>query len=298
MKFRLQIILVNVCRLFVGITFVASGMAKTLDPAGMEHKLLAYLRSWNVFTWTEDTSWLTAMVLTLATIEFLLGIWLLIGMRRRFTTICTALATLLFTLLTIYIYIVSPVPDCGCFGDAIKLSHGETLLKNIVLLALCIPLVVWPLKIIPLLRRKSYWLPSLYAVAFVLACGIYSSNRIPLVDFTSYVPGYAFTAAMEGQYGEKGIEDAFNFAVLDTASNDITPDVIQAQGYTFLVLSANLDQADYSVSDRINEIYRRSQEIADCRFFFLTASDSAAFARWKDRAAAEYTTNQIGRAHV
>lgn len=288
MKRWLSSLVVNICRFVLGTTFVASGMSKVLDPAGMEHKIAAYFRNWDFLTWTEGTAWLTAFVITLASVEFMVGIWLLIGMRPRLTTRLVTLITLCFTLFTVYIYIKEPVADCGCFGEAVKLSHGQTLLKNIVLLLLCLPPLLRPLKIIRFIRRGSQWMPSLYAAVFVVACGIYSSSYVPLVDFTSYVPGYSFNAAMEGKLGEKALVDAFNFAVLNTAGEDITPDVTLNEGYTFLVIATHLDRADRSMSDYITRLHDRAKQSDDFHFYFLTSSDEKAWESWQDATAAEY----------
>ena len=288
MKHWLSAIVVNVCRLILGATFVAGGMTKVLDPAGMEHKLMAYLRNWDVLTWTDGTAWLTTMVISLATVECLLGIWLLLGIRRKLTTRVTTLLTLAFTALTVYIYVREPVPDCGCFGEAVKLTHGETLLKNIALLILCLPPLLQPLKIKRFIRKHTQWIPSLYAAIFVVACGIYSSNNGPLVDFTSYVPGYSFNAAMEGKFGEKGVADAFNFAVMDSTGSDITLQVTLDTGYTFLAIAPRLEFVDCSVSDRITEIHERAATTGDCRFFFLTSSGNDEISRWRDITGATY----------
>ncbi|MBR1838220.1 MAG: DoxX family protein [Bacteroidaceae bacterium] len=289
MKKRIALyLIVNIARLVLGATYVFSGLTKAVDPAGMEHKLMAYFRQWDILTWTADSLWLTAIVLLLATVEFMLGIWLLIGIRRRFTSFALAAITAVFTLLTIYIYIKEPVPDCGCFGDAIKLTNGQTLLKNIVLLTLTLPILLYSHAIYRLVRRSTQWLASLVSAVFIVACGIYSSSYVPLVDFTNYVPGFSFNSAMEGKLGEQALEDAFNFAVLDTAGNDITPDVTLSEGYTFLAIAQPLSSTDRSVSDRIAEIYRRAKQQGDCQFYFLTASDSAAFATWRDATDAPY----------
>ena len=288
MKHWFSALAVNICRLIVGAVYVASGLSKVLDPAGMEHKLMAYLRHWDVLTWTDGTAWLTAMVIALAAVEFMLGIWLLLGIRRKLTTRTITIVTLAFTLLTIYIYVNEPVPDCGCFGDAVKLTNGQTLLKNLVLLIFCVPPLLWPLKITRYIREQSQWMPSLYAAVFVVACGIYSSSYVPLVDFTNYVPGFNFTRAMEGELGEKAMEDAFNFAVVDTMGNDLTPEVVFDTGYTFLALSSRLDQADRSVSDRLTEFFDCAQENGDFRFFFLTSSGREEMEQWRDATGAEY----------
>jgi hypothetical protein len=48
-----------------------------------------------------------------------------------------------FTPLTLYIALTNPVPDCGCFGDAIIISNWDTFYKNIFILAAAILIFVY-----------------------------------------------------------------------------------------------------------------------------------------------------------
>ena len=101
---------------------------------GMTHKLHAYASALNL-PYSQSMLLLEFAACTLGTIEFVLGVYLLLGVHRRWTARITTVFMLVFTALTTWIYIDNPVPDCGCFGDAIILTNAQTLLKNIVLLA-------------------------------------------------------------------------------------------------------------------------------------------------------------------
>lgn len=101
---------------------------------GMTHKLHAYASALNL-PYSQSMLLLEFAACALGTIEFVLGVYLLLGVHRRWTARITTVFMLVFTALTTWIYIDNPVPDCGCFGDAIILTNAQTLLKNIVLLA-------------------------------------------------------------------------------------------------------------------------------------------------------------------
>lgn len=89
---------------------------------GMAHKLHAYATAVGL-SLTDDSVLLQFGAVSLGVVEFILGIYLLIGVHRRLTTIVTALFMLIFTAITVWIYIDNPVADCGCFGDAITLTN-------------------------------------------------------------------------------------------------------------------------------------------------------------------------------
>lgn len=112
---------------------------------GMAHKLHAYATAVGL-SLTDDSVLLQFGAVSLGVVEFILGIYLLIGVHRRLTTIVTALFMLIFTAITVWIYIDNPVADCGCFGDAITLTNGQTLAKNIVLLSAAVYLSCYPQK--------------------------------------------------------------------------------------------------------------------------------------------------------
>ena len=69
---------------------------------------------------------------------------------------------------------------------------------------------------------------------------------------------------------------------------DITDSILQAPGYTFLLISPHLETADDSQLDRINLLYDYAQTHG-YGFYCLTASNKEGTERWTDRTGAEYS---------
>ena len=147
MKLSIKNILINICRLVLAVVFIFSGYVKAIDPLGTQYKLHDYAMAAGLSALAPD--WLTlAGSVTLSAVEFCLGIFLLFAIQRRLTTRLTLAFLAVMTLVTLWLYIANPIEDCGCFGDALKLTNGQTLLKNLVLLA-CAAMVAWrPMKMV------------------------------------------------------------------------------------------------------------------------------------------------------
>ena len=68
--------------------------------------------------------------------ETVIGTALITGVWRKSTAIAAMAFQAFFTILTLFLVIFNPEMDCGCFGEAIHLTHMQTFLKNLVLCAL------------------------------------------------------------------------------------------------------------------------------------------------------------------
>ena len=104
---------------------------------------------------------------------------------------------LVMTLLTIYIYAFNPVADCGCFGTAITLTNGETLAKNIVLLACAFIVLTQRRHSLRIITVHTQWLLSLYAMVYLLGVTLFSLHYLPLMEFTPYETGISIPEANE-----------------------------------------------------------------------------------------------------
>lgn len=94
-----------------------------------------------------------------------------------------------FTFLTFYSAYFNKVTDCGCFGDAIKLTPWQSFIKDVVLLVMIL-ILFFTYKYLPGHRRTSK--PGLaVAVATFIAfgVGIYAYLHEPFVDFRAYKVG-------------------------------------------------------------------------------------------------------------
>ena len=169
----------------LSLILLFSGFVKAVDPLGTQYKLQDYLEALGMGGMIAD--WLLLGVsIALSTMEFVLGVLLLFAISRRLVTKITLGMMVVMTCLTVWIYIANPVEDCGCFGDAIVLTNGQTLLKNIVLLALAALLAWKPLRIKRFISLKWQWITYYTAVAFIIAVSAYSLYFLPLIDFRPY----------------------------------------------------------------------------------------------------------------
>lgn len=192
-------VLVNIARLTLAVTFIFSGFVKAIDPLGFQYKIQDYLAAITDAYNTgliHDWGTLVAAVL-LAAFEFILGINLLFAISRRLTTKIVWLFMLVMTIITIWIFVANPVSDCGCFGEALVLTNGQTLMKNIVLLALATFLAWKPLDMVRLISRHNAWIVSNFSALFILAMSVYCLYKLPIIDFRPYHIGANIPEGME-----------------------------------------------------------------------------------------------------
>lgn len=192
-------VLVNIARLTLAVTFIFSGFVKAIDPLGVQYKIQDYLAAiTDAYStgFVHDWGTLIAAVL-LAAFEFILGINLLFAISRRVTTKIVWLFMLVMTGLTVWIFIANPVSDCGCFGEALVLTNGETLLKNIVLLSLATFLAWKPLNMVRLISRHNAWIVSNFSALFILAMSVYCLYKLPIIDYRPYHIGANIPKGME-----------------------------------------------------------------------------------------------------
>ena len=131
----------SILRYLVGSIFIFSGLIKINDPVGTQIKLEEYF---GVFS-TDFTSLFELLVpfallisIALCTLEIIIGIALLMNYKMRIVLKLLLSLIVFFTFLTFYSAYFNKVTDCGCFGDAIKLTPWESFYKDIILLVFSI----------------------------------------------------------------------------------------------------------------------------------------------------------------
>lgn len=122
----------NIARTLVGSLFIVSGLIKANDAVGFSFKLHDYFAA-DVL----DIPFLLDFVYPLAVFiciaEIMLGLSVLVGAKMRLTAWSLLFMILFFDGLTFYSAYFNKVTDCGCFGDAIKLTPWESFYKDVVL---------------------------------------------------------------------------------------------------------------------------------------------------------------------
>ena len=124
-------ILTQIVRLLVSITFIFSGFVKLVDPLGSVYKFEEYFGA-DVLNLEFLTPYALQFSIVLIIAEIMLGVKLLVGFKPKITVWSLFILTLIFLFLTWFSAYFDKVTDCGCFGDAIKLTPWETFYKNIV----------------------------------------------------------------------------------------------------------------------------------------------------------------------
>ena len=337
MKAGLLSIGVNICRLIVALTFIFSGYVKAIDPLGTQYKINDYLQAAGLGGLLPGIATLSLSVL-LSALEFFVGILLLFAINRRIISRVALVFMAVMTAVTFWLWVANPISDCGCFGDAVHLTNGQTLLKNLVLLG-CTIVIAWkPLKMVRFISKSNQWIVMNYTALFIILSSVWCLYDLPVFDFRPYhiganipesmaipddaeQPQFETTFIMEKEGVRKEftldnypdstwtfidsksvqvkegyvppIHD-FSITTLDEGE-DITEDVINRQGYSFLLIAPHLEEASDTNFGEIDQLYEYAQG-RGYPFYCLTASGEEAIDRWRDLTGAEYpfcTTDEI-----
>lgn len=182
---------VSINRILIGVLFIFSSFTKGVDPLGTKYKMLDYLAAYGM-EWMNDAALVLAVVMILA--EFIVGICLVTNVLPRLAALGATLLMLFFTVTTFFDAMYDLVPDCGCFGTAIKLSNWQTFFKNLVINAVLIPVI---------LNNKSLknkrimltgqWILSVVFMACFTGFEIYNIRHLPVIDFMEWKVGNNMT---------------------------------------------------------------------------------------------------------
>jgi len=271
---------VNIIRTITGLVFIFSGFVKGDDPFGFAYRIEDYFVVYHL-------NWLIPLALTfsiaMCTIEFVLGVMLLLKLRIRITAVLVLIMMAFFTILTFNDALTNLVPDCGCFGDAIKLTNWQTFYKNIVLIIFAFIIFVNRRKQDTSLPPKRQWSYAFMASVVFVFFSVYCCVHLPLIDFTEWQaghklfaenplpqkyyltykniktgeqkeylsPNYPFSDSVwiaQWKFVSQRVEDpnvyyGRNLQITDSSGVDLTARVIRDPGYVFLLTSMDMRSA-------------------------------------------------------
>ncbi|QCX53854.1 BT_3928 family protein [Elizabethkingia sp. JS20170427COW] len=183
----------NVLRLLLAIIFIISGFVKAVDPVGFSFKLEEYF-SPAVFNLPFLEQFALPLSIAIVAVEFLLGVFLLLKIRTKKTLYLLLAICIFFAFLTFYSAYFNVVTDCGCFGDALKLTPWTSFAKDIILLVLILILLRLEkndqqnnicLFKSGFFTQLALSISVIFLIIFILA-GVYAE---PLIDFRDYKIG-------------------------------------------------------------------------------------------------------------
>ncbi len=187
--------------IIIGIVFLVSGLLKIEDPVGTMLIITEYAKFFHIGFIIPAAK---VLGIILATFEASLGIALITGIMRKLAAVLTYALIGFFTIITFILWVKNPAMDCGCFGEAIHLTHGQSLVKNLILLALAL-IAFTPFQNfgVPKLGKK---VAAEIAFVSVLFGVMYSNTHLPPVDFTAFDWGAELFASLDESAMESGAE--------------------------------------------------------------------------------------------
>lgn len=226
-------ILNRVIAIVVGLVFMFSGLIKLNDPVGTEIKLEEYFEVFKTDTdemglasysavWEFFEPYSLQLAILLSVLEVSWGFSLLFFIRPRFILSMLFLMVVFFGFLTFYSAYFDKVTDCGCFGDAIKLTPWQSFYKDMILGVLIFILLIQSFfnkKLVPDTNIRALNIASflVYIAAFVLA--VYTIYNLPIIDFRAYKIGANIPNEMKPK-GEIKTQDEYVFTNLTTGEDE------------------------------------------------------------------------------
>lgn len=319
-------IVINALRFALALVFAFSGFVKAVDPMGTIYKMADYAEA---FGWAMHPMLLLVGAWVLIVVEYVMGVALFFGLYRRFYLGLMIAFLSVMTPLTLMLALTNPISDCGCFGDALELTHWQTFGKNVVLLVMAIVVLIWHKRLWRVISDRMQWLVFVYALLSIFLFMQNAFHHLPAWDFRPYAIGTNIIEGMtvpedapqdeyetlfvlekegelrtftfedypdstwhlvrrENRLISKGytppIED-FYLSTLD--GEDVTWEVLEQPGYTFLMVARNLKRTNEGMLDVINDLYDYAK-VHNYPFYMLTSSSTDAIDVWNEHTGAAY----------
>jgi len=188
-------VLTGFSRIFVGVLFIISGFIKLNDPVGFSFKLQDYFAP-EVLNLDFLSGYALPIAILIVIYEVLLGFMLLVGYARRFTLWSLILMIVFFTFLTFYSAVTGKVTDCGCFGDALKLTPWQSFYKDLILLVFIMILYFGRKHLLPFASRNVRSLIVFAALVGCLGISYHVLMHLPMIDFRPYHIGANISEGM------------------------------------------------------------------------------------------------------
>jgi uncharacterized membrane protein YphA (DoxX/SURF4 family) len=274
-------IIIKIFRIILGLVFIFSSTMKGFDSLGTSYRVEDYLSAYNLI-WLHGSELFLSFFLIV--IEFILGVALLFKLHIRLAALGTLLIMVIFTGLTYFDALYNMVPDCGCFGDAVKLTAWETFYKNVVLIILALILFI---KRNSIKNRIPGWVQTILLLILAssyLYFTLYNYKHLPMLDFRdwkigsdlksegldnvkTYViyknkntgetkeylsPNYPWNDStwmsewefVDQRIDESGVKKGHSLYIIDYDGNNVTNDIIENPDYQLILVSYDIESAN------------------------------------------------------
>jgi len=297
-----------ISRFIVGAVFIFSGFVKGLDPLGTAYRIEDYFIAWNVMHFIPLALPLSVL---LSTMEFVLGVVVLLNIKPRLGYWILLLVMSFFTVLTFFDALYNPVPDCGCFGDALKLTNWQTFYKNVGLMFFTLVLFLMRNKTSERFNNRWSYSIAAFTTAIFISFSVYCYRHLPVIDFMPwkignkvYVenpmpvkyyltyrnktsgetmeylsPNYPYNDSVwmsQWEFVNQRVEDpnktnGIDIQIIDSTGNDFTESILRNPENQFILVAWDIEKANAEAMQQMNTI-ADSSLAAGYGFVCLTSS--------------------------
>lgn len=247
----------NISRFIVGILFIFSGLVKANDPLGLSYKMQEFFEVWNLHGLNSFTLAFSVMMIAF---EIIAGVAVLLGWGMRFFSWMLLLLIIFFTFLTGYALFSGKIKECGCFGDCIPLKANQSFIKDLILLALIIPIFIFRNKILPLFDSKPSMLILFFTAVFSFSFQWYTLTHLPVVDCLPYKIGSNIPEKM------KIPEGAIPDSTVITFRYEYKGQKIE---FTADEFPEDFNDEEYTYIDRYDKVVRKGNAVPPIKDFSL-----------------------------
>lgn len=262
-------------RFLVGGLFIFSGFVKAVDPWGTLFKIEEYL---GAFGFALPFMLTRLIVFALCSVEFVVGVFVMIGCYRRTSPLFAGLIMMFMLPLSLWIAVEDPVADCGCFGDALHVSNWFTFWKNIVIVAGIAWLIRFNKIAICLITPAFQWLAVVFSGVFIVLIELIGFFYQPLIDFRDFPVGSTLFATDE----DEGL-DVFDPETAD----DLTEEAGRPEGEELIVMIPKVSMVSPATTWKLNTLYEWASD-HDVKMIGIVSGSDQEIKEWEDLSMASY----------
>lgn len=286
-----------ISRTFIGLVFIFSGFVKGVDPMGFMYKIEDYFAAYHTLWAMPLAIYLSVFLIAF---EFTLGILMLLNVKVKYICWLVLISMAGFTVITLVDALYSPVPDCGCFGDALILTNFETFWKNLVIDSLLLLVLLYRNKYSKTFSVRVEEMIIVTVSVLFLGFEIYNYRHLPVIDFMEWKtgnkmflenpkplkyfltyknketreqkeylsPDYPYNDSVwmsKWEFVSTRVEDPnpkiTNLMISDSTGNDITSRFIRNPDYQFLLIVNDMKKTNREAFKKINAIYHYTDSL-------------------------------------
>lgn len=240
-------------QIFISLVYILSGLLKLQDPVGTGLIVEAYLRFMHL---NDFMGYAKALGVMLGFVETAIGLAVFCSIWQKVVKWMLVAMQSFFTVISLILLVRNPEMHCGCFGEAIHLTHLQTFIKNLILMAMVLHACFSD----RMSRRKEVWKHYAFgcSIVLVLAVTLYSWFNLPLIDFTDYDKGTKLLSQTEYRIlSDSEKEDCMPLPMLSPEDN-LLPDFSKGK---WAIISV-YDQLDWQVITTMHaELIRQGMNV-------------------------------------